>query len=137
MTVNPPTKFSKTRSEHLREKGEDYVEMIQELLSQQGEARLTDLAHRFGVSTVTAHNIIERLQREGLITTKPYRALLLTGKGKRLALKSKKRHQTVYRVLKKIGVPERVAERDAEGMEHHVSPQTLSAFKRFLHLKEL
>ncbi|MCA0134985.1 iron dependent repressor, metal binding and dimerization domain protein [Pseudosulfitobacter pseudonitzschiae] len=31
-----------------------------------------------------------------------------------------------------VGVPEDVAELDAEGIEHHVSDQTLSAFDRFL-----
>ncbi|MBI4126301.1 MAG: transcriptional regulator MntR, partial [Deltaproteobacteria bacterium] len=87
---------------------------------------------RFGVSAVTAHKIIERLQREGLISSKPYRALFLTSKGARLAHKSRERHEIVYRVLQKLGVPKEVAQVDAEGIEHHVSPATLTVFQRFL-----
>ena len=40
------------------------------------------------------------------------------------------RHETVVAFLRGLGIPERVAEMDAEGIEHHVSPDTLSAFKR-------
>ena len=120
------------RQAHHREKAEDYVEMIQELLGKQGEARLTDIAKQFGVSTVTAHKIVARLQRERLIASKPYRALFLTSKGKKMATQSKHRHEIVYRFLRSLGVPENVAQVDAEGIEHHVSPKTLSIFQRFL-----
>ena len=123
--------FAKVRHAHHRETAEDYVEMIQELLSEQGEARLTELAKRFGVSTVTVHKIISRLQKEKLIEAKPYRALFLTSKGKKLALASHRRHATVYQFLLKLGVPETIAQIDAEGIEHHVSPKTLKIFKRF------
>ena len=124
--------FTRLRRAHHAEKAEDYVEMIQELLQQQGEARLTELASRFGVSVVTAHKILARLQKEGLITSQPYRALFLTKKGKTLAQKSHHRHQIVFQFLKKLGVPETIAHVDAEGIEHHVSPVTLKVFKQFI-----
>ncbi|MDO8527484.1 MAG: manganese-binding transcriptional regulator MntR [Deltaproteobacteria bacterium] len=129
-----PLQFVKLRRAHHREKAEDYVEMIQDLLEEQGEARLTELAKRFGVSTVTVHKIIERLQKENLIDAKPYRSLFLTPKGKKLATQSRRRHQIVHHFLKSIGVPEETAQIDAEGIEHHVSPATLQAFKK--HLKK-
>ncbi|MBI4125211.1 MAG: manganese-binding transcriptional regulator MntR [Deltaproteobacteria bacterium] len=125
-------KFTQLRNAHHREKAEDYVEMIQDLADQQGEARLTDVAKRFGVSTVTAHKILFRLQREKWITSKPYRAIFLTPRGKRLAMESKRRHKIVYQFLKKIGVPEEIAQIDAEGMEHHVSSETLKILRRRL-----
>lgn len=131
MTVKPDP-FNRTRAAHTREKAEDYVELIQELIKKNGEARLTDVAKRFGVSTVTAFKIINRLQRENLITAKPYRALFLTAKGEKLALKSHSRHEIVYRFLKKLGVPTKIAQIDAEGMEHHVSKKTLAIFKKFI-----
>lgn len=124
--------FSRLRDAHHRETGEDYVEMILELIERAGEARLTDVARRFGVSAVTAHKIVDRLQREGLVTSQPYQALLLTPQGKRLAVKSRKRHDIVYRVLCALGVPPDVAYVDAEGIEHHVSSQTLAVFQKFL-----
>ena len=125
-------KFKKLRVAHHREKAEDYVEMVEELVQEQGEARLTDVAERFGVSIVTAHKIIARLQRESLITTKPYRALFLTPKGMKLAEKSRARHKIVYEFLRTLGVPDTIAQIDAEGIEHHVSPETLSIFKKQL-----
>lgn len=125
-------KFQRLRVAHNHEKAEDYVEMVEELVTEQGEARLTELARHFGVSAVTAHKIIGRLQREGLITTKPYRALFLTPKGKHLADKSRSRHKIVYQFLRTLGVSEATAQIDAEGIEHHVSPETLQIFKRYL-----
>lgn len=124
--------FSQLRAAHHKEKAEDYVEMILELVSEQGEARLTEVAKRFGVSIVTAHKIIARLKKEKWIETKPYRAIFLTPRGKRLANKSKNRHAIVYHFLKKMGVPEKTAKIDAEGIEHHVSKETLNIFRRHL-----
>lgn len=128
-------KFQKLRDVHHREKAEDYVEMIQEIEREMGEVRLTDLAHRFGVSSVTAHKILSRLQREEFVTSRPYRAIYLTPKGKKLAGTSHHRHKIVYDFLKKLGVPEETAQMDAEGIEHHVSPETLEIFKRYLREK--
>jgi DtxR family transcriptional regulator, manganese transport regulator len=38
----------------------------------------------------------------------------------------------VVAFLRSLGVSEKVAELDAEGIEHHVSPETLAAFQRVL-----
>ncbi len=127
-----PLKFVKLRHAHHQETAQDYVEMIQDLLKEEGEARVTEIAKRFGVSAVTTHKIILRLQKEKLVDSKPYRALFLTPKGKKMAIQSKKRHNVVYRFLKKLGVPEKTAQIDAEGIEHHVSPKTLRIFQKFM-----
>lgn len=125
-------KFQVLKNAHTREKAEDYVEAVRELINQRGEARLTDLAQHFGVSTVTAHKVLARLQREELITSQPYRAIFLTKKGEKLAAASQKRHEIVYRFLRELGVPEQTAQIDAEGIEHHVSPETIACMKRRL-----
>ncbi|WP_334319189.1 hypothetical protein OH491_01670 [Termitidicoccus mucosus] len=66
------------------------------------------------------------------MTSQPYRAIFLIEKGKVLAAASKQRHKTVVRFLLSLGVPEAIARRDAEGIEHHVSTETLATFKRIL-----
>jgi DtxR family manganese transport transcriptional regulator len=38
----------------------------------------------------------------------------------------------VLEFLRALGVEERTAQIDAEGIEHHISPETLAAFKRYL-----
>ena len=91
-----------------------------------------DLAKRLGVTHVTVNRTIARLQKAGLVTARPYRAIFLTEEGRKLATVSKRRHETVVAFLRSLGVPERVAETDAEGIEHHVSPETLAAFEAAL-----
>ena len=91
-----------------------------------------DLAKRFGVSHVTVTRIVTRLQDEGLLRTEKYRPIELTTKGCRLAERSRQRHKIVYEFLLAVGVDSRVAAIDAEGIDHHVSPQTLNKFKAFV-----
>jgi DtxR family manganese transport transcriptional regulator len=121
----------RTRHEHAMETAEDYVEAIADLGALHGEARAVDLARRLGVSHVTVIRTVARLQREGYLSTRPYRAIFLTEKGSCLAEESRRRHETVEAFLRALGIPEGIAQTDAEGIEHHVSPETLAAFKRF------
>jgi DtxR family manganese transport transcriptional regulator len=123
---------ARTRRDHSQELAQDYVEMIAELITKTGEARVTDLARGLGVTHVTANRTIKRLQRQGLVTSEPYRSIFLTGPGKNLAKESRDRHELVARFLTALGVPSDIAESDAEGIEHHVSRETLAAFVRFL-----
>jgi DtxR family manganese transport transcriptional regulator len=124
--------FHRTREEHAQETSQDYVELIGELIAERGEARVTDLARRLGVTHVTVNRTIQRLRRGGLVTGLPYRSIFLTDEGRRLAEESRRRHEIVSGFLKSLGVPETVAHVDAEGMEHHVSAETLAVFKRHL-----
>jgi DtxR family manganese transport transcriptional regulator len=111
---------------------EDYVELIDDLLATGGEARATDIARRLGVSHATAINTIGRLKLAGLAHSKPYRGVFLTEAGRSLAQTVRARHRLVVDVLVAIGVPQDVAETDAEGIEHHVSEPALRAFDEFL-----
>ena len=121
-------KFDRIRRAHQSEVAEDYVEMISDLIEETGEARTVDLAARFGVTSPTVNAIVRRLQRENLVETRPYRSIFLTEAGKALAESSRARHRIVRDFLVTIGVPETVAEEDAEGVEHHVSEETLAVF---------
>ena len=121
-------KFDRIRRAHQSEVAEDYVEMISDLIEETGEARTVDLAARFGVTSPTVNAIVRRLQRENLVETRPYRSIFLTDAGKALAESSRARHQIVRDFLVTIGVPVTVAEEDAEGIEHHVSEETLAVF---------
>ncbi len=124
--------LSQTRREHASEIAEDYAEAIADLVAETGEARVVDLAKRLGVTHVTVNRTIVRLQKAGFVTSQPYRAIFLTDKGRDLAATCKSRHETVVAYLRSLGISERVAEMDAEGIEHHVSPETLAAFKSAL-----
>lgn len=123
---------SRTRSDHATELAEDYVEAIATIIEERGTCRAVDLVEQFQVSHVTVNRTIGRLQRDGFATTEPYGPIQLTPAGNRLAKAAKRRHEVVYQFLLAIGVSESTAAADSEGIEHHVSPQTLAAMRAFL-----
>ncbi len=125
-------RFQRARDDHSRENAEDYVELIDHLIDDKGEARAVDLAERLGVSHVTVSKTVQRLQREGLVTSEPYRSIFLTEAGKAMAAFARERHELVRAFLVRLGVPEEVANADAEGIEHHVSEETLGAMRRWI-----
>jgi len=121
--------FERTRHDHASETAEDYVEAIEKLILSHSCCRVTDLANEFGVSHVTALKNVRRLERDGFAITEPRMPITLTQKGKRLAKKCRDRHQIVFEFLRSIGVCKRTAAIDSEGIEHHVSPETLRKMK--------
>lgn len=122
--------FERIRDDHRTEIAEDYVELIADLIEATGEARGVDLAGRLGVANATVNNAVARLQRDGLVRSEPYRSIFLTEKGWELARYCRRRHRIVLAFLHSIGVCPGVAALDAEGIEHHVSPETLEALER-------
>jgi DtxR family transcriptional regulator, manganese transport regulator len=121
-----------TRIQHASETAQDYVEAIGDLIDQTGEARVVDLAARLGVSHATVIQTIRRLQRDELVTSEPYRSIFLTDSGRKVAKEARHRHEVMVAVLVKMGVSLEMAEVDAEGMEHHISQETLKVFEKFL-----
>lgn len=108
---------------------EDYVELIAELIETRGEARPVDIAERLGVKPPTVTKNISRLKAAGLVRREPYRAVFLTETGQALANACRHRHRIVVTFLISLGIDAETAERDAEGIEHHVSDATLAAFE--------
>jgi DtxR family manganese transport transcriptional regulator len=76
--------------------------------------------------------MLKRLAEDGLVVHRPYRGAFLTEAGDDLALRSRERHRMVERFLLSLGIEPEIARRDAEGLEHHVSEETLDAFARFV-----
>jgi DtxR family manganese transport transcriptional regulator len=110
----------------------DYVELIADLIADSGEARQVDVAARLGVAQPTVAKMLKRLAEEGLVTLRPYRGIFLTGAGEAVAREAREKHRVVERLLVALGVSAHTARHDAEGIEHHVSDETLEAFKKFV-----
>lgn len=125
-------RFQRIREDHSRERAEDYVELIDSLIREKGEARAVDMAERLGISHVSVSRTVQRLKREGYVTMQPYRSIFLTEQGAQLAEIARVRHELVRDFLLSLGVPAEVVEADAEGIEHHVSDATLAAMRRFV-----
>lgn len=123
--------FRQVREAHRRELIDDYVELISDLILEVGEARQVDMAARLGVSQPTVAKMLKRLAGVGLIEQIPWRGVFLTAEGEKLAQESRERHQIVENFLLVLGVSPDIARRDAEGIEHHVSEETLERFRQF------
>ena len=129
---NPKTdakSYIYTRKAHENELAEDYVELIGDLINKEGEARIVDIAEHLGISKATVNQTINRLVKKGFLTSKPYRAIHLTKKGKNTAFRARQRHKIVYDFLIALGLDKETAELDSEGIEHHVGNRTLTKLK--------
>jgi DtxR family manganese transport transcriptional regulator len=127
----PDNQHQRTRRDHASELAEDYVEAVAEFIDRKGACRVTDLAEKFAVSHVSVNRAVARLQRDGFVTSQPYGPIQLTVDGLRLARRSRDRHEIVFRFLRALGVSKKTAALDTEGIEHHVSDETLRLMELF------
>ena len=124
--------FLRTRADHAIEILEDYAEAIAQITKENGKCRVMDLARYFGVSHVSVIQVLQRLKANGFIENEARKPILLTADGYALARKCTKRHGIVRSFLLKIGVSEKTAMIDSEGLEHHISAETLECMKNFI-----
>ncbi|HLS27607.1 MAG TPA: iron dependent repressor, metal binding and dimerization domain protein [Opitutales bacterium] len=129
-------RHERVRRQHSDELAEDYVEAIHELIEKSGTARVVDLTKIFGVSHVSVIRALARFEKRDLLHRCPDGGILLTDRGVEWAIEAAERHSLVVRFLCGIGVSEGQADADAEGIEHHLSRESLEAMKAFLREKE-
>jgi DtxR family transcriptional regulator, Mn-dependent transcriptional regulator len=102
---------------------EDYAKAIYTLQERTGEAVGTnDLADRLGVTAASASNMVKKLASLGLVEHAPYRGVLLTPAGRRVALEVLRHHRLLELFLAEaLGVPWDRVHDEAEVLEHHLS----------------
>ena len=113
---------------------EDYLERILELINSKGYARVVDIAAGLKISQASVTNMVQRLDAEGLLKYEKYRGLVLTTAGETLARNITDRHHLLTDFLKLFGLDDQVIHHDVEGMEHHISPETLRAIQTLTEL---
>jgi len=111
---------------------EDYLEIILRLINEKGYARVVDIAKTLEIAQPSVSNMVRRLHDKGLINYEKYRGMTLTEEGMRVARKIEKRHQILQTFLDLLGIPPEVAYQDLEGMEHHISSQTLRGIEQLI-----
>jgi Mn-dependent transcriptional regulator len=111
---------------------EDYLEQILDLINTKGYARVADIAQGLKISQASVTNMVQRLDAEGLLKYEKYRGLVLTTAGETLARNIMRRHQLLSDFLRMLEIEEEVVYHDVEGMEHHISPQTLNAIEALM-----
>lgn len=111
---------------------EDYLEKILELIDSKGYARVADIAEGLKIAQPSVSNMMQRLDEKGLLKYEKYRGMTLTEEGERVARRIIKRHGLLEEFLDLVGIDKETAYNDVEGMEHHISPQTLRAIEQIV-----
>ena len=105
---------------------EDYLERIHELIEAKGYARVVDIASSLKVRQASVTSMVQKLARAGFVNYEKYRGLILTDQGRAVALAIQHRHATLSRFFSLFGLAAETQRADIEGIEHHLSPDTLA-----------
>ncbi|GGF88137.1 transcriptional regulator MntR [Paenibacillus aceti] len=100
---------------------EDYLERIYKLIDEKGYARVSDIAEGLEVHPSSVTKMIQKLDKDEYLIYEKYRGLVLTNKGKRVGKRLVDRHQLLEEFLELIGVDDSNIYTDVEGIEHHLS----------------
>ena len=111
---------------------EDYLEVVYDLIQQKGYARSADIAERLEVKSPSVTRMMQKLNGMGLIVYERYRGLILTDKGEEMARFMRHKHAIIVEFLQILGIEEKTAKMDAEGIEHHVHKVTVRRIERFI-----
>lgn len=110
---------------------EDYLEAVYRLIAEERPAQVRDVARMLGVKMPSVVKALHELKKLGLVTQKPYAAIELTAKGRRVAKLVLGRHTLIRDFLLKLGVSRRNADKDACLMEHILSAETIDRIRTY------
>jgi len=125
---NAHTKENEERTDTM----EDYLEVIYELIQQKGYATAADISEFLNVSSPSVTHMLQRLDESKYLSYEKYRGFNLTDAGVAIAENIHHKHSILAEFLKIIGVDENIANIDAEGIEHHLHPETLIKLQEFI-----
>ena len=111
---------------------EEYIETICVLEQRNGRAQTGMIASRLGVKPPSITEMLQKLERQGLIHYESYTGATLTGSGKKMARELMQKHRVIADLLEILGIDREQAETDACEIEHHVSPETLKRLEQFV-----
>ena len=111
---------------------EDYLEVIYELVQQRGYATTVDISSYLNVSSPSVTKMMQKLDETGYLNYEKYRGIKLTNEGIRIARNIRNRHGLLAEFFMIIGVDEETANNDAEGIEHHLHPETMRKLEEFI-----
>lgn len=121
------------KKEDRTDRMEDYLEVIYELVQQKGYATTVDISSYLNVSSPSVTKMMQKLDETGYLKYEKYRGIKLTNEGIRIARNIRNRHGLLAEFFKIIGVDEETANNDAEGIEHHLHPETMKKLEDFIY----
>lgn len=111
---------------------EDYLEVIFELVQNKGYATTVDISKYLNVRSPSVTKMVQRLDENGLLEYEKYRGIRLTEKGIQIAISTRKKHELLSEFFRLIGVDKETADKDAEGLEHHLHPESIKKLEKFV-----
>jgi Mn-dependent DtxR family transcriptional regulator len=105
---------------------EDYLERIHELIEEKGYARVVDIASSLKVRQASVTSMVQKLAEAGYLKYEKYRGLIMTEQGLEVARRIKSRHETLSRFFSLFGIDAESQRQDIEGIEHHLSADTVT-----------
>lgn len=115
---------------------EDHIEQIYLLIENKGYARVSDIAEALSVLPSSVTKMVQKLDKDGYLVYEKYRGLTLTTKGEKLGKRLVKRHDLLEQFLRLIGVDEDKIYDDVEGIEHHLSWNSIDRIADLVQLLE-
>ena len=113
------------------EREEDYLKMIDKIVSEKGYAQVKDISRALNVGPSSVTGMLKKLTEENYINYEKYGGVTLTQKGKETAENTREKYKTIRDFLIALGVSESIAEEDACKMEHVIAADTYDIFLRF------
>jgi DtxR family Mn-dependent transcriptional regulator len=112
---------------------EEYLECIYRLQEKSGVARTSAIVKSLGVVPGTVTNTVEWLEKEDLVTHKPYKGVKLTEKGRKIALQVIRKHRLSERLLVDILHMEWDKVHDAAcKLEHSITDEMIKPLEKAL-----
>lgn len=108
---------------------EDYLERIYKLIDEKGYARVSDIAEGLEVHPSSVTKMIQKLDKDNYLVYEKYRGLVLTSKGKKMGKRLVDRHALLEQFLAMIGVQGENIYKDVEGIEHHLSWDSITCIE--------
>ena len=111
---------------------EDYLKTILILQNRNGSVRSLDVAEKLQVTKPSVSRAMKLLREGGFLTMDEEKRIFLTDTGRAAAEQIYEKHCILKQLLVSFGVCPETAEKDACGMEHIVSKETLERMKSFV-----
>ena len=115
---------------------EDHIEQIYLLIDQKGYARVSDIAEALAVLPSSVTKMVQKLDKDGYLIYEKYRGLTLTAKWQKLGKRLVQRHELLEQFLRLIGVDEQLIYNDVEGIEHHLSWDSINRIADLVQVME-
>ena len=112
---------------------EEYLECIYKLQEKGSAARTSDIVKALKVAPGTVTNTVKWMEKENLVTHKPYKGVKLTERGMKIALQVIRKHRLSERLLVDILHMDPAKVHDAAcKLEHSITEEMLPPLERAL-----